>query len=141
MNEIDKRSQSLFDLSATCTGLNKKVDASLSFHGISFTEFTVLSELHRAPYQLMRRIDLADATKLTASGITRLLNPMEKTGLVVKQKNERDARMSLVKLTEAGHQVFLDAMKTYEHCAERLTQALTPDEVNTLVNLLNKMRQ
>lgn len=50
----------------------------------------------------MRRIDLADSVGLSPSAVTRLLAPMEKPGLVEKEANPRDARVSLVKLSTAG---------------------------------------
>ena len=58
--------------------LLKRVDQYLSVHGISFSEFLVLYHLSQAPNMTMRRIDLAECIGLTASGVTRLLNPMEK---------------------------------------------------------------
>ena len=140
MIEINERERCLFDMSVVTNQLFKKLDASLSFHGISFTELMVLSHLYNAPYQVMRRVDLAEATTLTASGITRLLNPMEKMGLVQKQKNERDARISLVKLSDAGLQIYKDAMTTFSHSANRFTEALSEEDVDSLVSLLAKLR-
>lgn len=82
--------------------MNRRLDRALSLHGLSLSEFQVLDALSTAPNQCLRRIDLAEAVGLTASGVTRLLNPMEKIGLVDKQSSERDARVSLVQLTPVG---------------------------------------
>ncbi|MEN8820160.1 MAG: MarR family transcriptional regulator [Abyssibacter sp.] len=82
--------------------MSKRLDRALSLHGLSLSEFQVLDALSTAPDQSLRRIDLADAVGLTASGVTRLLNPMEKIGLVDKQASARDARVSLVRLSSAG---------------------------------------
>ena len=140
MIEIDDKQRCLFDMSVVTNQLFKKLDASLSFHGISFTELMVLHHLNNAPYQIMRRVDLAEATTLTASGITRLLNPMEKMGLVQKQKNERDARISLVKLSDAGLQIYKDAMVTFGHASNRLIEPLNDADVSNLTSILVKLR-
>ena len=39
---------------------------------------------------------------LTASGVTRILAPMEKIGLIKKETAQRDARVSFVAITPAG---------------------------------------
>ncbi len=66
--------------------LLKKIDRNLSVHGISFSEFLVLHHLQCAPNMTMRRIDLAECIGLSASGITRLVNPMQKNHLVQKEE-------------------------------------------------------
>ena len=82
--------------------LLKRVDQQLSVHGISFTEFLVMHHLYDAPNKTMRRIDLAECIGFSASGVTRLVNPMEKNHLVRKEINARDARVSLVRLSTIG---------------------------------------
>lgn len=54
---------------------------SLSVHGLGFNDFVILHVLNSSVESKMRRIDLADKIGLTASGVTRLLNPLEKQGL------------------------------------------------------------
>ncbi|MEN0055215.1 MAG: MarR family transcriptional regulator [Mucilaginibacter sp.] len=85
---------------------------SLNVHGIGFSDFMILYLLQQSADGKMRRVDLADKIGLTASGITRMLLPMEKMGLVARQANERDARVSFVVLTPAGRELFNDAEKT-----------------------------
>jgi hypothetical protein len=59
--------------------LTRRFDAGLG--GLSLNEFIILYYLSLAPGIQLRRTDLADKVGLTASGITRLLLPMEKIGL------------------------------------------------------------
>ena len=72
----------------------------------------------------MRRVDLARAIGRSPSGITRLLRPMEKLGLVDRERNTRDARVSLVRLTRAGEQRLQEARGTLESLADRLTERI-----------------
>ncbi len=112
--------------------LLKKMDQKLGMHGISFTEFVVLHALFSAPDHQMRRIDLAEAIGLTASGVTRLLKPMEKIHLISKQPAVRDARVSLVRLTETGEEIYGYALSRAEELAEKTTQSLSPLQVGQL---------
>lgn len=93
--------------------ISRKFDA-LSVHGLSFSDFTILHILNNSSEYKIRRIDLAEKVGLTASGITRLLNPLEKIGLISRETNNRDARVSYVVITDIGKRVFGEAKKTAE---------------------------
>ena len=87
------------------TRMLKRMDGQLSMHGLSFTEFQVLHHLNNATRETMTRIELARSVGLSASGVTRVIAPMEKLGLVEKESHPRDARVSLVRLSEAGKNI------------------------------------
>jgi DNA-binding MarR family transcriptional regulator len=127
------------ELAAMSAQLTKRVDSPLSFHGISFTEFLVMHHLSLANQQCMRRVDLANKIGLSASGITRLISPMEKIGLIQKQKNPRDARVSLVKLSESGERIFNEARVTFEQSCDSVFENLSDDEIQQLRKLAVKL--
>ena len=125
----------ILNLSSLHARMLRRVDGSLSVHGISFTEFLVMMHLSEAPNMLMRRIDLAECIGLTASGVTRLLSPMEKIGLVNKEANSRDARVSLVKLTNTGKQIFKDAELTVNQVSATILTPLTDSQKSKFIEL------
>lgn len=92
--------------------VSRKLDARLG--GIGFTEFQILYHLSQAEGEKMRRVDLAEQIGLTASGITRLLLPMEKIGLVKKQADTTDARVSYVSLAKGGKQKLVEGVERAE---------------------------
>ena len=100
--------------------LQKRLNARLSFHGLGWTDYRVLQVLAARPEQTMRRIDLAEQVGLTASGVTRLLNPMEKIGLIDKQASDHDARVSLVSWTAAGQRMLKESSVTVADLACQL---------------------
>lgn len=117
--------------------ITKQLDNSLgAIHGIGLTEYMVLLHLVGAPNKALRRIDLAEALARTASGITRMLMPMEKIGLIEKEASARDARVSLVKLTAAGEDVFRNASVTLESRSEALLKNIDVKKSATLLSLL-----
>lgn len=82
----------------------------------------VLYYLDNSFDKTMRRIDLAEKIWLTASGITRLLLPMEKIGLVKKQTNENDARVSLVSITDSGKLYLDDAIDRLNYITDEIIE-------------------
>ena len=135
---ITQNAELLIKLTTLQTRLSKRLEHQLSVHGISFTEFIVMFQLDNSPNDNMRRIDLAEKVGLTASGITRLLLPMQKIGLVEKEVNPRDARVSLVKLTVTGKQIFNDAANTFNQGAESLTKAFDQKNIAKFVKMTER---
>ncbi len=111
MKKADAALSLIMNISKVNSLLSRKFD-SLSAHGISFSDFTILYLLKEAPGGKLRRIDLADRIGLTPSGVTRMLVPMEKIGLIAREANERDARVSYAAITETGKAILEDAMVT-----------------------------
>lgn len=111
----------------------------LSIHGISFNDLMICYLLEQSATGKMRRIDLADQIGLTASGITRLLLPLEKIGLVAREANERDARVSYVTLTATGRQLLGDALATANALALEIIPAGKEKEFQSLSSLLYQL--
>lgn len=122
----------LLKLVALHSKIQRQLAGQLSFHGISFTEYLVLRQLHEAPGNKLRRVDLAQRVGLTASGVTRLLNPMQKTGLIDKEDAARDARVSLVTLTSAGATIFKEASVSFNEVAQSFFAPLTEEDQHNL---------
>src|ERR1700744_5295217 len=82
-------------------------------HGLTLNDYEVLLHLSRAEGRRLRRVDLASGVLLTASGITRLLEGLDRAGFVCKETCPSDARVSYAKLTDAGPAKLRAARKTH----------------------------
>jgi DNA-binding MarR family transcriptional regulator len=71
-------------------------------HGLTLNDYDVLVQLYAAEEYRLRRVDLARSVLLTASGITRLLDGLERAGWVDKARCDSDARVTYAVLTDAG---------------------------------------
>jgi len=104
-----QKSEFVFALLAASSRIERRFDRILSaIRGVSFTEYFLLKRLKEQPNGTAARVDLAAAVHLTPSAVTRALKPLEKTGYVTSHKNERDARQTVAKLTDAGEELLLD---------------------------------
>src|SRR3954453_4697001 len=74
------------------TGLMDRLSPQIAEHGLSTVDFNVLVRLSRSPEQRLRMSDLAAQTSLSTSGVTRVVDRLEKEGLVVRENCPTDRR-------------------------------------------------
>ncbi|MFE2068449.1 MULTISPECIES: MarR family winged helix-turn-helix transcriptional regulator [unclassified Streptomyces] len=84
-------------------------DDLLRSTGLTLTEYVVLMNLSEAENQELRMTDLASATALSASRITRVVDALQSRGQVVKRRYEGDARGNVATLTPEGLKRLQDA--------------------------------
>jgi DNA-binding MarR family transcriptional regulator len=112
----------------------------LHAHGLTLNDYEVMLHLAKAPGAKMRRVDLAETVLLTASGITRLLSGLERSGLVAKAVCQSDARVSYAELTPEGHNRLREAATTHlAGIAELFTSRFAADELSQLGELLSRL--
>lgn len=121
--------------------LTRRMDANLqSAHGLTINDFEVLLALSRAEDHRMRRVDLAGHILLTQSGITRLLQGLERLGLVERADCPTDGRVVYAQLTEQGHQRMREASRTHVDDIRALFAAhFSQDELEMLDMLLARV--
>jgi DNA-binding MarR family transcriptional regulator len=108
-------------------------------HGLTLGEYEVLLLLSHAPAFGMRRIDLAHEVRLSPSGVTRMLDRMEATGLVEKGSCASDARVTYAVITDAGRAKLAESSRDHFTAVERLLGArLNSDELGSLGELLGR---
>ena len=124
----------------TAAKISRHLDNCLGdVHGIGLAEYMLLLNLLDAPNQAMRRIDIAEALARTASGVTKMLVPMEKIGLVEREVNKQDARVSLVKLTPAAEELCRNATLTLNSRAGTLLKRIDSNGAKQLLELLEQI--
>ncbi|MFC8236303.1 MarR family winged helix-turn-helix transcriptional regulator [Streptomyces sp. NPDC056661] len=85
------------------TALPRLVDADMVRDGaLPLSEYTPLMFLSEAPHHRMRMSELAAACNLSLSGMTRVVNRLEKQGLIQRAKCQEDLRGWNAVLTDAG---------------------------------------
>ncbi|SMO85774.1 MarR family winged helix-turn-helix transcriptional regulator [Gracilimonas mengyeensis] len=120
MENISESLKFFLNLTMTQALIARRFDARLSIHSLSLNDFMILFHLSKAPDEKLRRIDLAEKVGLSASAITKKITPLEKIGMVTKEANARDARVSFVKLAEGGNRVLHEALQSAEMAAKEL---------------------
>ena len=122
--------------------LTRELDSRLeAAHGLSLRDYDVLVQLYFAPERMMRRVDIARTVILSPSGITRLLEGLERAGWVAKHSCATDARVTYAALTEEGTKKFEEAQKTHRADIEELFSSnFDEGEHEKLAELLGRLR-
>ncbi len=92
-------------LAETWAGVAAHGQAHLAGHGLVPAEFEVCMRLARSPEGLLRMSDLAAQTRLTSSGITRLVDRLVERGLVARQACASDRRTTFAVITDEGREL------------------------------------
>jgi len=109
-------------------------------HGLTINEYEALLLLARAPDSRLRRVDLANRLLLTASGVTRLLDGLERRGYVGRDDCSTDRRVSYAVLTKEGRDKLREASKSHtRQIRELLGTHYDDDELARLVVMLDRL--
>ncbi len=121
---------------------SKRLDAELEQeHGLPLTSYEVLDQLGDAPDGRMRMCDLADSIGLSRSGLTRLVDRLERDGLLGRCSCVHDARGAYACLTDAGREL-LEAARETHMAGVRLhfLSRLSAQELRLLGQLSDRVR-
>ena len=121
--------------------VTRQLSAQLSAdHGVSLNAYEALVWLDREPDARLRRVDLANRLLLTAGGVTRLLDGLEREGLVAREECSSDRRVSYAVLTKAGRDKVRDAEKSHTRQIRQLLGGVyDDDELAQLAALLDRL--
>jgi DNA-binding MarR family transcriptional regulator len=94
--------------------LAKQLDAELvAQHDLPLSSYEVLITLQAAPEKRCRMAELADRVLLSRSGTTRLVDRLEREGLLERDNCSSDGRGTYAVLTEAGEALLARARPTH----------------------------
>jgi DNA-binding MarR family transcriptional regulator len=122
-------------------GLSARFAAQFEEHGLSAVEFEVLTRLARSPGNQLRMTDLAAQTSLSTSGVTRVVDRMERDGLLTRQACPTDRRSSYAVVTTAGLQRLDETLPGHLRIIEQwFTGQLDPAGLRALLDGLRRVR-
>ena len=84
--------------------------------------------------------DLEQQFSIRRSTATKILQLMEKNGLIIRQAVDFDARLKKLVLTEKAIAIHQLVQKEIDKTEARLTKGLTQQEKDTLLELLEKIK-
>lgn len=110
--------------------------------GLPLTWFDVLVRIATVEEGRLPMNELADRVLLSKSGVTRLVDRMERAGLIERMACPTDRRVIWATLTEAGRKAFDEAAPiAYQGVQEHFTTFLTKAEVQAMKSGLAKIAE
>ncbi len=110
-------------------------------HDLSLSSYEVLMFLADAPDHRLRMAQIADRVLLSRSGLTRLVDRLERQGLLTRRRCESDARGLFAEITPEGRRVFDAARKTHlDGVREMFLKHFSEDELRLLATYWERVR-
>ena len=119
----------------------RRLQSGPAFRNLAVNEYDVLFTLSRCPSGWLRLNELNDNVLLSQSSLSRLVDRLEKRGLVERTPAPDDGRGVLLKLTEEGAALQKEIGREHvRDIAELVGPALTAAEQRELLRLTEKLR-
>jgi len=133
--------EAFLSLSRTEAVLTGALERMLEPHGVTLTQYNVLRILRGAGPAGLCRNEIGERLITLTPDVTRLLDRMEKAGLISRVRGEHDRRLVHTRLTEQGRALVdsLDEPIAREH--ERRLGHLSREQLQALVDLLAAARE
>jgi DNA-binding MarR family transcriptional regulator len=137
----DERITAMGLLSEAFVGLSARFSAQLAEHNLALVEFEVLLRLARSAEGQLRMTDLSSQTSLTTSGITRVVDRLERDGLVCRRACPTDRRSSYAVITQGGRARLAEVLPGHLALIEHwFTGRLTPEQLTAVLDGLRVVR-
>jgi DNA-binding MarR family transcriptional regulator len=122
--------------------LVRELDAELdATHALPLSSYDVLISLQSAPAKRLRMAELADSVLLSRSGVTRLVDRLEREGLIARDTCTSDGRGCFAVLTEKGEALLARARPTHlAGVRERFLRHFSDEELLQLAEFWERVR-
>ncbi len=140
MKKVDRTQISLntfVGLNRTLDHLMKIVKTDVQRYGLNVTEFAVMELLYNKGDQPIQRI--GNRVLIASSSITYVVDKLEEKGCVVRQRNEKDKRVTNASLTDKGRSMMDEIFPNHASTLESTFSVLTDEEITVLQTTLKKL--
>lgn len=138
---VDDRLTTMGLLTEISTGLASRIEEHLGPWHVTGTQLGVLLRLGRSPDERLRMTDLAAQVGLSNSGLTRLVDRLERAGHLHREACPSDRRGSFAVLSEQGRRLLEDVVPGHLALIDRwLLSPLDPPELASFVATLRTLR-
>ncbi|MEB7676590.1 MarR family winged helix-turn-helix transcriptional regulator [Staphylococcus saprophyticus] len=124
-------------LNRTLDHLMKIVKTDVQRYGLNVTEFAVMELLYNKGDQPIQRI--GNRVLIASSSITYVVDKLEEKGCVVRQRNEKDKRVTNASLTDKGCSMMDEIFPDHASTLESTFSVLTDEEITVLQTALKKL--
>jgi DNA-binding MarR family transcriptional regulator len=137
----DERITAIGLLAEAYAGLVARFSAQIAEHQLAPVEFEVLIRLARSPRGRLRMTDLSAQTSLTTSGVTRVVDRLDRDRLVRREACATDRRSSYAVITTAGQDRLAEVLPGHLALIEEwFTGRLSADQLAAVLDGLRVVR-
>ena len=111
-----------------------ELDCTKGVHGLAIGYF-----YHNRDKDIFQK-DFEEHFSIRRSTATQILKLMEKRGYITRQSVDYDARLKKIVLTNKAMEINKIIRKDIDNREQRLTQGLSDDEIESFLNIIEKMK-
>lgn len=126
-------------LMQTSKAVQERIRLEMSENNLTITEFSVLEVLYHKGKQTIQQV--GHSILISSGSMTYVIDKLEQRGLLHRSACPEDRRVIHVTLTENGKELMESIMPKHHELVDYMLGALSNDEAETLVKLLNKIRK
>ena len=132
--------EAFLNLLRTADHLQRRLRLTLKPYGITDTQYNVLRILRGAGAHPLPCSEIGERLISQVPDITRLLDRMERGGMIRRERDDQDRRMVLSRITPTGLGKLKDLDGVLERCVEKMLEHLTRQELLQMTALLEDAR-
>ncbi len=124
------------------SGIVRELNTELELtHALPLAHYEVLLYLDAAPCGKLTMSELAHSVLLSQSGVTRLVDRLVRSGLVVREGCSEDRRVMYARLTDEGREALIEARPTLiEGVRQRFLARFDDAELDVLADAWERVR-
>lgn len=132
--------ESMLNIMVTSSWLTGELAAAMAEFGITPAQYNVLRILHGSHPETLTCTDISERLLDRTPDVTRLLNRLERNGLIQRARAEHDRRVVEVCITEEGAELLARMSPEVDAIQDHITRHLSDDEHRQLSALLERLR-
>ncbi|MDR7078331.1 MarR family 2-MHQ and catechol resistance regulon transcriptional repressor [Neobacillus niacini] len=125
-------------LMQTSKAIQDRIREEMTKNNLSITEFSVLEVLYYHEKQTIQQI--GSRILISSGSMTYVIDKLEKRGLLMRNDCQNDRRVIHITLTDTGKELMMEIMPKHQDLIDHIFDSLTSVEVETITNLLEKVK-
>jgi MarR family transcriptional regulator, transcriptional regulator for hemolysin len=119
-------------------GWRRALDEELVGYGLTDATWRPLFHLGRLGDGI-RQTALAEALGIQGPSLVRLLDNLERDGLIVRREDQGDRRAKILAMTADGRRIYQQVQAVTERVAERLLAGTDEQDIDAVLRLFNRL--
>lgn len=136
---VSRQQAAVRALLSIAEGVRRRLEGDLGSHRVTLQQFNVLRVLAEAGESGMPTLAVADRLLERAPGVTRLMDRLERQGLVVRTRGT-DRRQVICAASPAGAALVAKMLPGVNEVEESIVACLNPNELGALLHFLNRLQ-
>lgn len=130
---------SIYGVACVYSLIEKEIENYLKPFNLNPTSFNALMIIkHQGQETGISQIEIGKRLIVTASNMTKLLDKLNREGLIQRTAQEGDRRVNLIKITQKGSDLLDQAWPDYRNKVEEITELLDRKELEQITHILAK---